>query len=136
MNPGYPKYWRAVSGTIAWSANVSGRCRGNASGSIPIKLSGGADGGHMAGLQIKEDGGTLRFSGTNGPVPDALAPKVTLTCPENTLEMPLMVANWWHTDPLGHPVSPDGKTLTGTYSLPGLGATQSLKWSWTLRSIP
>ena len=139
VSPGHPtEYWRLASGTITWSGSVTGRCRGQGGGTIPVKLFGGADQNHMANLRIADDGSGMRYSGGVGPLPDAFAPYIKAVCPGTptvTLHFPVLGA-WWATDPNNDLIAAGTGTIKGSYTLPGSGGTHSVVWKWDLASAP
>lgn len=132
--PGEPVTdWMAVSGRVEWTARASGgQCTGSHTGSTPI-LPGYPDGSRQAILRIADDGDGLRHTVSLGPWPEAYTPLLAYTCADGTvIQTPLLGAmQWWNIDPAGQLVSPDGKSLSGTYAMSLGDAT--MKWTWTFR---
>jgi hypothetical protein len=133
---GPTEYWRLVSGSITWSGTASGRCTGSAGGTIPVKLFGGGDGNHMANLRIADDGKGLRYTGSVGPLQDAVAPKLPMRCDNKVTLVEALFLSWFQTDPMGTPITPGTQTVAGSYQLPNLPAGMSLRWGWSLRVAP
>jgi hypothetical protein len=132
-----PEYWKATLATIHWTVDASGgRCTGSFGGTFSVTR--GGDDNPPATLRIWDpgDGGGLRHGGWHGPLPDAVEPTVTYNCgaaPPLTGSLTIMGA-WFGTDPAGHAVSQDGKTLGGSFER--IAAVSKFRWTWTLRPGP
>jgi hypothetical protein len=144
--PGEPsEYWKATSGTIQWRVTATGgQCTGNFQGTIPIDRL-GDDGNPMAMLNLWEGDAVVPLRPKQlytvgvGPWPEQYIPHFNYTCKDSPPMTASIgpIAQWWLTDPTGeNPVSADGKSLSGTYQMPGLGPTATMKWSWTLHLAP
>jgi hypothetical protein len=130
------QYWKSVSGNLNWTASNSGStCRINSSGTLQINI--GGDQNPLVNLREEQgDAGGLKFSMGLGPWPDAYQPRVPWRCPDHTIVSTLMgVYTFWHYDIAAGLLSPDSKTLKGSFqaSLPGGG---SHFWEWDLHLEP
>jgi len=127
------EYWMAVSGSVQWRVTVSGECTGSFSGTVPL-LPGYPGGSRQAILHVADEGDGLRYTADLGPWPDPYnEPNMWQCAGGNTVPAPLYgVSLWWGTDPGGHLVSPDGKTLSDTWEY-DLGNGLVVKWSWRFR---
>lgn len=138
-----PEYWRAVSGTVKWSASASGRCRGSFDGSLPLGID--PDKFLTGNLNLSDTGlpftppapRLLTYSIGVGPIPEALEPRFTFRCDGISLPTTLtMGATWLMTNPAGHQIPEGTTTLAGTYALPGLTSGTTLTWIWNLKMAP
>jgi len=111
---GQPKeYWKAVSGTINWRADVTGQCQGSGSGQLSITNRPAGD--EMATLRVWVENGVYHHSGTGGGWPTGI-PKYTIRCPTGPAELVFFGAlGWWVTDFNKDDVAPDGKSFKGDF---------------------
>ena len=126
------RYWKAASGAITWTTSATGgACTGGGAGTVPIGL--GSDGNPMAHLRFVTAGSETRFTVGLGPLPDVYEPRIKYRCPDApSLGMfsLLGAAQWWGHPPTGGTLSPDGKTMTGSYrTATGQG---TIEWNWDL----
>ena len=124
--------WKSTSGLIEWSSNISGsRCTANASGTVPVGL--GSDLNPMGGLSLDNSGPNVhRFMVSIGPWPDQYEPHFNIIC-KDAPPLPGLLFGagiWWGHPPAGM-LSPDGKTLVGTYQT--AGPTGTMRWTWDLQ---
>lgn len=138
-----PEYWRAVSGTVKWTASASGPCSGSFSGTLPIGID--PDKFLAADLSIRDAGDPftppalrqLRYSGGVGPVPAKLEPAFVFACEGINLPTTLrFAATWWHPDPTGHRITEGTRLLNDQFSMPGLTPGTTYVWKWTFRAAP
>lgn len=129
-------YWKSVSGAIKWTTSATGgACTGGGSGTVPIGL--GSDQNPMAGLHLDYGSGGLRFIVGIGPWPDPYMPVIKYFCkdaPWLGVFSLLGAMQWWSHPPEGGAVSPDGKTIKGTYTT--ALSTGTMVWTWDLRLVP
>ena len=133
------EYWIATSGNVQWSASATGgKCTGDFRGSFSIGP--GQPGDRRADLHIWDDGKpTLRYIGMNGPWVDADVPHFTYTCKDDAPPLKASLTgmvNWWQTGSTDQYVSEDGKTISGSYQMPGLSPEATLTYRWTLHASP
>jgi hypothetical protein len=124
--------WKSTSGLIEWSSNISGsRCTASASGTVPVGL--GSDLNPMGGISMENSGqGPYRFTVSIGPWPDQYEADFAITCKDAPPLPGLLYGGgiWWGHPPAGM-LSPDGKTLVGSYQTANpLGTT---RWTWDLQ---
>ena len=128
------QYYMTVSGDLHWTAKAyGGECTGSHSGTVPITTMPG--GQHFADFNLSTEDGKLLYAGGAGPWPDDKMPLFTYQCKDQSVRSSLKGAfNWWMTGTDKRPVSADGKTLSGTYEMPGLGPDSSLTYGWKIQA--
>jgi hypothetical protein len=118
IRPNKPRqYWKVVSGTLTWSAQVAGQCTGTGGGSLAVRDMGPGD--EVARLTIYEESGKMVYMLTGGPWPSDI-PKYRLNCPNGSgppPEFPLMAAlGWFNYDSNRNQLAADGKTFRGDFT--------------------
>lgn len=115
VEPGRPlEYWKSKSGTISWKVTATGRrCGGSGAGTVTVQPS---RDDHAAVLNIWNDGGKMRVSGTQGPWP-GVDPTYTIRCSDGTtFEQHLGVSlGFFQTDPDRNELAADGKSFSGNF---------------------
>jgi len=124
------RYWHSVSGAIRWSITMTGgECTSSEAGTVPVGI--GGDLNPMATVQtIPKPNGTTEYEVAIGPWPDAYNPQVTWKCtrgPRSRPGMAYQVFNWWQT-PFHSTLSPDGKTMKGSYNTSTGVGDSSFEW--------
>jgi hypothetical protein len=141
--PGRPvQYWRAVSGSVHWTAVMTGECHGSFSGTFPIAID--ADGNLMGTLEIYDAAETatpdppgMRYAGGGAAPPAGQEPSFAWQCPDYELPSTLMMAlGWFGTRVEGHPFPPGAKTLSGRYETSEFGSGSKMIWTWELHQVP
>jgi hypothetical protein len=109
-----PEYWKSVGGNITWRVQVTGACRGSASGNVVIPNL-AAD--HVGGLQLWTEGGKRHHSGTQGPWPGDI-PTYYVTCPNHPPALMALFGalGFFATDSDRDEVAPDGKSFGGRFT--------------------
>jgi hypothetical protein len=130
------QYWKVVSGTLSWEAEVTGLCTGRTSGSRGIRL--GADGNPEANIHIWDDAGTMVAQVGEGPWPGNV-PTYTLTCPKDP-PVTFMVYSAGHgigiSSNRGRDVlAPSGRSFGGDY-IADLGGGVKRHYQYTFRVSP
>ncbi len=129
------QYFKSVSGTIKWHSQWVGKCSANASGTVPIGI--GADDNPMAMMHVADqtDGNGTRYNVSLGPWPDQYQPRFIVRCGDSHSFPGLLygLGNWWN-HPVPGMVSPDGKTLKGSYQAQ-VGPSATEVWEWDLRLV-
>ncbi len=123
-------YWKSTSGAIRWRTEMSGQCQAHAAGTTPIGK--GGDDNWMAMLREEIVNGKQTYSVAIGPWQDHHYPSYVIRCPNQPPIPGLLynVAMWWNHEDAGI-ISPDGRTLNGTYTAPW-GPTGKATWRWSL----
>jgi hypothetical protein len=133
--PGPDLYWKSVSGELEWSTEITGECRASASGMLPIDQ--GADDNPLATLSLQTGlGGGPRYMVGVGPWRDEYQPRFTVRCPEASFPGILygLGVFWHHPDP--GMISPDGKTLQGSFQAAHPAGTNAWTWDLQLEQLP
>ena len=128
--------YRATGGIATWDAIVTGQCRGQAAGSVPLDVL-DIDGNPMAELRLEIDSnGDIEYRPTTGSLPEQWAPMFTVQCriSGTVLTMPSinMLPTWWHYDIPNPPTSNDPDRLLGRY-LWDVGSGSKVLWEWDLK---
>jgi hypothetical protein len=136
IHAGNPRrYWKSTSGVIQWSIKMSGgECTSSASGSVPVGI--GGDLNPMAIVQMNpRPDGTTDYQVGIGPWPDGYNPRFNWKCTSEPRVRPgiaYQVFAWWNVPGFAK-LSPDGKTMKGTSTLP-LGASDAT-FEWELHLV-
>ncbi len=141
--PGYAsgrrvQVYQATGGTVRWDALVSGGCRGNAGGTLPLDEM-DVDGNPMLELRLDQDAnGSLTYQPTTGSQPELWSPIFNVQCTMGGQSVALPTTNllptWWHYDIPNPPVSADLNRLKGSYRWAPTPGTTVL-WQWDLKRI-
>jgi hypothetical protein len=127
--------YRATGGTARWDALLTGQCRGNAGGSMPLDTL-DVDGNPMAELRLEDVGnGAVSYQPTTGSWPERWSPTFNVQCNFSgsviTLQTTNLLPTWWHYNIPDYPTSTDPDRLKGTYRwAPGRGI--EVIWEWDL----
>lgn len=131
--------YRATGGKVRWDALMSGQCRGNAGGTMPLdRLD--VDGNPMLELRLEDAGnGAVSYQPTTGSWPDRWSPMFSVQCTLSGTTMTLPTTNllptWWHWDVPNAPTTTDPNRIKGTYRwAPAPGA--EVVWEWDLSRTP
>jgi hypothetical protein len=130
------EYWKVVSGSMTWKAEVTGNCSGGTSGSRAIRL--GADSNPEANIHIWEDGGKTVATVGEGPWPGTI-PTYPLTCPRDP-PVTFMVYSAVHGIGISSMVpketlDPDGKGFHGDYTV-NLGGGTTRRFQYRFHVSP
>jgi hypothetical protein len=131
--------YKASAGSVRWDALVSGPCRGNAGGSMPLDTV-DVDGNPMIELRLEEAGnGAVSYQPTTGSWPDRWSPMFNLQCTMsgNTLTLPTtnLLPTWWHYNIPSPPTTTDPNRLKGSYRWE-VGPGSVVIWEWDLTRTP
>jgi hypothetical protein len=127
--------YHSISGTVRWDALASGKCTGNAGGTMPLDTT-DIDGHPMAELRLEEVARrTLSYQPTTGSMPDLWAPIFNVRCNFGGTPVTLPLTNplptWWQYDIPNPPTTTDPNRLKGTYRwAPSPGSV--VIWEWDL----
>jgi hypothetical protein len=131
--------YRGAGGRVRWDALVSGACRGNAGGSMPLD-SLDVDGHPMIELRLEDVGnGATGYQPTTGSWPDRWGPVFNVQCQISgttvTLPTTNLLPTWWHYNIPDPPTTTDPDRLKGSYRWE-VGPGSVVIWEWDLSRTP
>lgn len=131
--------YRATGGVVRWDVLVTGRCRGQSGGTMPLDTV-DINGDPMAELRLEDvGGGSLSYQPTTGSWPDRWGPLFNVSCNSSGTWVTMPITNplptWWHYEIGNPPVTTDPNRLKGSYRW-SQGPAVSVLYTWDLQRIP